>query len=124
MIYQMCVFRVEPYDPPRFWGALFLLVCLLFSLSQKQQSFLGNVFCLFLSCCFSETSSPKSAKNTENKFFISSVFGWFFLFVFKSSTIQKAKKQTKTKHNNTRKISKGLACRNPKALDCSPFSHG
>ena len=69
MIYQMCVFRVEPYDPPSFLGALFLLVCLLFFLKpKKQQSFLGNVFCLFLFCCFSETSSPKSAKNTENTF--------------------------------------------------------
>ena len=77
-----------------FWGLCFCLVVFCFSLSQKTTIIFGQCFCLFLFWGFSDTSSPKSAKNIESKFFFMSVFGWFFLFVFK------IKHRTKSKETN------------------------
>ena len=95
MIYQMCVFRVEPYDPPGFWGALFLLVCLLLFLKPKNNNhFWAMFFVCFCSAVSLKHPPQRVPKTLKTRLFFLSVFGWFFLFVFK------IKHHTKSKETN------------------------
>ena len=99
---KMCFFRVEASDLPRFLGALFLLVCFCFSKPKNKGGFWGEVFCLFLFCYFSETSSLKRCQNTEKSSFPPPCLCLAGSFSFSSnpSTIQTERNKIRTKHNN------------------------
>ena len=96
MIYQMCIFRVEPYDPPRLFGALFSLVCLLFFLKPKNNNhFWAMLFVCFCSAVSLKHPPQRVPKTLTTRLFFLSVFGWFFLFVFKIKHHTKSKETKK-----------------------------
>ena len=138
MIYQMRVFSVEPYDPPSFCGALFLLVCLLFFLKpQKTTIIFGQCFLFVSVLLFLWNILPKECPKHWKQVFSCLCLAGSFSLSSKSSAIHKAKKQTKKKwttQENKQRLSLqksqsvGLLTLqtwvvSPKVLNCSPLAY-
>ena len=62
-------------------GFVFVCLSFVFFKPKNKKDVWAKFFVCFCSAVSLKHPSPKSSKNTENKFLFLSVFGWFFSFL-------------------------------------------
>ena len=106
MIHQMCVFRWSPMIHLGFLGG-FVFACLsfVFSLNPKtNKDFWATFFVCVCSAVSLKHPPPKVPKTLKTWFFYLSLFGRFFLFLFKIKHHTKSKEAKREKNKKHQKV--------------------